>query len=427
MRRRPRERVAGSVFEAFTRLGGLRPSVMPEHMRRQLRILGVTDDMLARSLLRMRSLSDWPYVWEAEGDARAAAGDVDQAFAAYYAAQRILLTPSPLKDRLYAHSRDAYMLLDQPPIENYDTTNERGERVAAYLQTPAGPGPHPAVLMLPGVTGTKEELHAYAMPLLRRGWAVARIDHPVFGDTEGLLDTTSVANARHTFARLEGDPRIDSSRIHMHGMSMGAHFALHAALTVTPASVTVICPPFNAGVYARNLPTMNLVAMQHMTGLSTVDELADFAGSITLEDKIANLRAPLRIFHGGRDRTIPPSEGMRIAELSSGPTALTVYERDHHNCLEHLDEITAATLEFLEDPARVATQLAAIERLDEAPTVHVSDREALYASAGRRAPATVGAMPLLLRGRKLETQLTSAARAVSVRTRSAVSRVRGAQ
>jgi dienelactone hydrolase len=400
---------------------------MPEHMRRQLRILGVSDEMLSRSLLRMRSLSDWPYVWEAEGDARLAAGERSQAFAAYYAAQRILITPSPLKDRLYALARDAYAHVPQPPLERFDATNERGERIAGYLQLPDGAGPHPAILMLPGVTGTKEELHAYAMPLLRRGWAVARIDHPMFGDTEGVLDNTSIYNGKHTFARLVEDPRIDASRIHIHGMSMGAHFALHTALATSPASVTTICPPFAPGVYARNLPTMNLVALQHMTRLPRVDDLVTFAEGIDLTDRIQDLRAPLRIFHGGRDRTVPMYDVLKLEAGARCPTALTVYERDHHNCLEHLDEITAATLEFLDDPHGVCERLTSIERRDEAASLHVSDREALYAEAGRAPAATIGAIPLLLRGRRLETQLTAAARRLAITTRSAVSRARGAQ
>lgn len=386
--------------------------MMPEHMRRQLRILGASDDQLTRALLRMRSLADWPYVWEAEGDARAAVGDHDGAFAAYYAAQRVLLTPGPLKDRLYGLAVDAYQLVDQPQLERFDATNDRGERIAAWLQLPAGDGPHPVVLMLPGVTGTKEELHAYAMPLLRRGFGVCRIDHPVYGETEGLLDHVSVPNARHVFTRLDADPRVDSSRIHMHGMSLGAHFTLHSAREVDPASITVICPPFEPGRYLANLPTMNLTAIQHMTGRATLEGLLEFANELTLVDAAPELRAPLRVFHGGRDRTIPLADGLRVARTAGGPTAVTVYERDHHNCLEHLDEITAATLEFLHDPHAVCALLADVERRDEAASIHVSDRDAMYAETGRALPATIGAMPLMLRGRRLEARLAGIARRV---------------
>ncbi|EFK95307.1 protein of unknown function, hydrolase family protein [sediment metagenome] len=210
--------------------------MMPDQMRRQLRLIGSSDEQVLRVLARMRGLADWPYAWEAEADARVAAGDWHGAFTGWYVAQRILMAPSPLKQRLYERSIEAYARIDQPPLERFFVPNPRGERIAGYLQLPTTAREServPCVLMVPGITGAKEELHAYCMPLLRRGFAIARIDNPVYGETEGLLDRVSTPNARSVLEHLARDPRLDPDALHLHGMSMGANFALHSALGST--------------------------------------------------------------------------------------------------------------------------------------------------------------------------------------------------
>src|SRR5687768_11070490 len=91
IRRRPSELLVGTFFRAVTRIAGLRPELVPAHMRRQLEVIGVTEEQLRRVLRNVSSLGDWPYAWEAEGDRRSADGDWLGACAAYYVGQRILL------------------------------------------------------------------------------------------------------------------------------------------------------------------------------------------------------------------------------------------------------------------------------------------------------------------------------------------------
>jgi fermentation-respiration switch protein FrsA (DUF1100 family) len=404
--RRPRERVAGGVFRAVTRVVGFRPEMIPDHLRRQLRLIGATDAQLDRVLPRLRSLATWPYAWEAEGDARLAAGDTQGAFTAYYVAQRILLAPSPLKQRLYRLSVEAYGQLEQPPLERIDVANERGERIAGYLQLPsnATPGTRvPCLVMVPGITGTKEELHAYALPLLRRGVAVARIDNPIYGETEGILDHVTVPNARVVLDHLATDARLDPERLHLHGMSLGANFALRAALGSRAASLTLICPPYQPSRYFRELPTLNLSALQHMTRRADIDDLVAFASENDLSEVAPHLTLPVRIFHGGRDRTIPVQDGHDLAASVAGPVALTVYERDHHNCLEHIDEITALTLEFLADPRGTCERHVAVERIDTAATQHATDEHALLAGVGVPPRRRIARLPFHVRSLRPRT------------------------
>jgi alpha-beta hydrolase superfamily lysophospholipase len=382
--RRLRERVAGATFELVTRVAGLRTSLVPEHMLRQLRILGVSDDQVERVLPTLKSLGDWPHAWEAEGDLAAARGDRYGAFAAFYVAQRVLLAPTKLKQRIYARAVAAYADVDQPLLEHLRLRNAIGDEVVGYIQLPYGvrAAPHPVVLMLPGVTGTKEELHPYALPMLKRGYAVARIDHPGYGETTGRLSGETAANGRVWLEHLRADPRFDASRMHLHGMSLGAHFALHSAIGQQLASMTLICPPFRPGGFMPNLPTINLTALQHMTQLEDIPAILRFGDTLSLADAAPAFTAPMRIFHGGRDRTVPQQESIDLARMTGGPAALTLYERDHHNCLEHTDHLIGETLEFLHDPAAVIAGKPFLERVDQAATLHATDRDAVLVGAG---------------------------------------------
>jgi alpha-beta hydrolase superfamily lysophospholipase len=404
--RRPRERVAGGMFQAVTRVVGFRPEMIPDHLRRQLRIIGATDEQLRRVLPKLRSLGSWPYAWEAEGDRCAFNGDWQGAFTAYYVAQRILLARSPLKQRLYRLAVEAYSHVDQPELERIEVRNSQGERIAGYLQLPRGASadsPVPCVLIVPGITGTKEELHAFAMPMLRRGVAVARIDNPTYGETEGVLDTGSVPNARVVLDALAEDPRLDAESLHLDGMSLGANFSIEAALGSRAASLSVICPPFEPSRYFRELPTLNLTALQHMTQRRDLDHLMEFVGENDRVETAPQLTIPVRIFHGGRDRTIPVADAHLLAAALGGPSAVTVYERDHHNCLEHLDEITALVLEFVQDPVGTCERAAIVERIDAAASIHVTDEHAVLARAGVHPTRRIARLPFQLPGLRPRT------------------------
>lgn len=408
--RRPRERVAGGVFQAVTRVVGFRPEMIPDHLRRQLRIIGATDEQLGRVLPGLRSLGGWPYAWEDEGDTCAASADWQGAFTAYYVAQRILLADSPLKQRLYRLAVDVYAKVDQPALERIDIANAHGERIAGYLQLPRGAVDGrvvPCVLVVPGITGTKEELHSFVQPILRRGIAVARIDNPYYGETEGILHEGSVRNPRVVLEHLATDPRLDASSLHVYGMSMGANFSLDSVVDSPAASLSVICPPFEPSRYFADLPTLNLTALQHMTQRRDLEDLMEFVRANDRHEAASQITIPVRIFHGGRDRTIPVQDAHLLAGTLAGPSSVTVYERDHHNCLEHIDEITAGILEFIADPNGTCERAAAVERIDAAASMHVTDGDAMVARAGAQPTRRIARLPFLLPGVRPRPRPTS--------------------
>jgi pimeloyl-ACP methyl ester carboxylesterase len=354
MPKSPGERLAGGFYSAVTRVAGLRTELIPAHMRRQFQVIGISDDQLARVLRSVRRLGDWPYAWEAEGDRQAAHGDALGAMVSYYVAQRLLTTETPLKRRLYRLAVDAYLGIEQhAPLELLRYETDLGNTIAGYLQVPtarSGRERRPLVLLVPGVTSTKEELHPVADAMLRRGWAVARMDNPGYGETTGTIQAGTERHPALVLDELVRDPRIDPHDVHLWGASLGGFFALHSSVGSRARSVVSVAAPFAPASYFPHLPGNNLSALAQMTGLHDYPSLRDFCLQLALEDVVADIEVPTKVFHGGRDRTIPVDEGRRIVEGVAGPSSLTVYERDHHICLEHLDEMIALSLEWYRDP-----------------------------------------------------------------------------
>jgi dienelactone hydrolase len=165
----------------------------------------------------------------------------------------------------------------------------------------------------------------------------------------------------------------------------------------------VICPPFQPSRYFHALPTLNLTALQHMTRAPDLDALLGFVAQNDRCDTARQLDIPVRIFHGGRDTTIPVEDAHLLAAALAGPSMVTVYERDHHNCLEHLDEITAGVLEFVADPHGCCERAAGVERVDEAASVHISDGDAVLARAGVEPRRGLARLPFLLPGVRTRT------------------------
>ncbi len=105
-----------------------------------------------------------------------------------------------------------------------------GLRCAAWLYLPAGPPPHPCVVLAHGFAGTREvRLDAYAERFAAAGFAALVFDYRHFGASEGeprqLLDVgKQLADWRAAIAFARALPGIDPARIAIWGTSFsGGH------------------------------------------------------------------------------------------------------------------------------------------------------------------------------------------------------------
>src|SRR5262249_57601238 len=102
-----------------------------------------------------------------------------------------------------------------------------GSRLVGILRQPAGEGPHPVMIMIPGLDSAKEELRSTEELFLERGIATFSVDGPGQGEAEydlairGDWEVPGGAIIDYLIA----EPSLDPSRIGVWGVSLGGSYA----------------------------------------------------------------------------------------------------------------------------------------------------------------------------------------------------------
>lgn len=129
-----------------------------------------------------------------------------------------------------------------------------GARLRTLLSVPAGNGPHPALMLIQGVSLASVDVllsdaHPYAQllaPFATAGYVTLRVEKPGLGDSEGgpaaALDfQREAAGYRAALAMLRERPEVDPDRVFLFGHSMGGIWAplLAAELEKPVAGIAV--------------------------------------------------------------------------------------------------------------------------------------------------------------------------------------------
>ncbi|GHF51340.1 polyketide synthase 12 [Amycolatopsis bartoniae] len=210
-------------------------------------------------------------------------------------------------------------------ITVHEITSDDGTVVYGHLSLPAGPGPHPAVVVcMPGHGGVLDSRGEYRhtsehAPLTAAGFAVLSVDQrgapghgPEFramaqmggGDIDDVVAATRY---------LAGLPDIDESRIHILGTSRGAYSAL---LAVERAPGLWRRAALLMGVYD---PVGFVLADQERPdSLLPKTDPAEVERYFSAPERrplaaLGDVTTPLLIVHGDADPVIPPAESEELA------------------------------------------------------------------------------------------------------------------
>jgi fermentation-respiration switch protein FrsA (DUF1100 family) len=121
-----------------------------------------------------------------------------------------------------------------------------------------------------------------------------------------------------TFGRLKyrtsyGQP---PGALHYFGRSLGAAVAVEMALHVPPRSLILETPFVSAPAIANRVLPGSGYLLRHR-----YDSLG----------KLPKITAPVLIFHGDRDRTVPFDHGRKLFEIANKPKAFYTIEGADHN------------------------------------------------------------------------------------------------
>ncbi len=111
------------------------------------------------------------------------------------------------------------------------------QRLWGMLHLPHGDGPHPAVMLLHGLTASRIESHRFFVHLARalaaHGIAALRFDFRGSGDSEGEFQDMTVpgelSDAKAGLDWMVGHPALDSARLGVAGVSLGGMVAAQLA------------------------------------------------------------------------------------------------------------------------------------------------------------------------------------------------------
>jgi dienelactone hydrolase len=129
-------------------------------------------------------------------------------------------------------------------------------------------------------------------------------------------------------------PEVDSTRLGVVGQSLGALYAPRAAALEPRIKACVAnCGPFDYGALYLIRPMNHLREMfLKRTGAKSYEEGLEAAKSLNMNSLASQITCPLLVVFGGGDKLIPPSEGQRLANETSGPSEFVYFEEGNHVC-----------------------------------------------------------------------------------------------
>jgi 2,6-dihydroxypseudooxynicotine hydrolase len=244
--------------------------------------------------------------------------DLDQMRTAHAAAVRCLKVALPYLDPPGEHVRI--------PFEN--------SAMFGVLRLPPGQGPHPAVLMVPGLDSTKEELRSTEDLFLQRGLATLSIDGPGQGEAEYDLPIRGDWEVPGGAALdwLSARPEIAADRLAVWGVSLGGYYAPRIASGDERVRAAVgLCGAYNFGEVWDGLPELTRDTFRVRSYTDSDDAARSAALELGMAGRTSKIHCPLLVVVGKRDRLIPWQQGQRLADEVAGAQLLAI-DIGNHGC-----------------------------------------------------------------------------------------------
>ena len=222
----------------------------------------------------------------------------------------------------------------EPPGERLEIPFD-GAVIAGLLRRPAGPGPHPLVVLIPGLDSAKEEFRPTEDLFLSRGLATLSVDGPGQGEAEydlAIRGDWEVPGAAILDAAGEL-PGIDANRIGIWGVSLGGYYAARVASGDSRVRACIaLCGPYCLGDIWDQLPELTQAAFTVRSKSASDAEARLRAGELTMAGRAGQITAPLLIVAGQRDRIFPWQDAQRLQSEAGGEAELLLLADGNHGC-----------------------------------------------------------------------------------------------
>jgi 2,6-dihydroxypseudooxynicotine hydrolase len=312
---------------------------------------GVTAGDFDRIVNSISSWDEWCAAWSAVGaeherlgrDAFAAghtisAGEHLSQAAVYFHFAKFLFV-SDLDQMRAAHEQAVRCLTDalpylDPPGRRVEIPFE-GSRMVGVLRLPPGPGPHPAMIMIPGLDSAKEELRSTEDLFLERGIATFSVDGPGQGEAEydlAIRGDWEVPGAA-IIDWLADEDGIDGERIGVWGVSLGGYYAPRVASGDDRVRACVaLAGPYSFADGWDSRPILTREAFRVRSKSPDMETAKRRAEELTMAGRAGLISCPLLAVMGKLDRLIPWQHAQRLVDEASGDAQLLLLEQGNHGC-----------------------------------------------------------------------------------------------
>ena len=208
-----------------------------------------------------------------------------------------------------------------------------GKHLIGVLRKPHNVARPPIMIMAGGLDAAKEELFTFQPDFLSRGIAILAVDLPGQGEGEYDFairpDFETVAAPIIDWLATRSD--VDSDRLGIWGISLGAYYAPRAAAFDRRIKACVAnCGPYDFGALWKQLPALSRAAFIQRSGAANDAEGQRKAAEISLKGIGEKIKCPTFIIAAGLDTLCPPEDGKRLASEVKGPVEILVIEDATH-------------------------------------------------------------------------------------------------
>lgn len=234
------------------------------------------------------------------------------------------------------------------PIVWVQSVEKGGLRADLLMVKPAVPGPHPAVIVHPGIGETAMDQRQLLERLARQGYLAAAVDYRrrIDGELQSLtLPWRNPGDARLALDALLQHPLVNSDQVLALGFSLGGAHTLVMAAQAPELKAAVVYYPmvdFNRWVTKRKESSLfwrlafRVMRWQYDAEDKRHNDQTHFQllARYSAINHVNTVRAPVLIIHGDRDTTAPLQDSRRflqdMTEAGSTPTQLMVVNNAPH-------------------------------------------------------------------------------------------------
>lgn len=273
----------------------------------------------------------------AEGRRRTAGEFYARAATYFHFGKFMFVHDQPQAKAAHARAVDALNMatpLFVPPGTRHAIPFENSHLVGLF-RTPNTDGPHPTVLLIPGLDSTKEEFRDVERTFHDRGMATFALDGPGQGEAEWTLPIRPEWEVvgEVVLNYLQSMPQIDGDRIGVWGVSLGGFYAARVASAgLAFRGYIALAGPYNLGATWGDLNPLTRKAFEVRSYSSSPEEAERRAWDMTLEGHAAKITQPLMVIMGKRDRLFPWQDGERLVKEAQGATKFVLLEEGNHGC-----------------------------------------------------------------------------------------------